>query len=136
MGSTRRIARVALAFGAALVVLGGCGGGSGDSGVETFEVDLAQADGVQTVFQSSLLKAVEMCGAEDPPVRVQWKFAGDDEENPIAQEYIRGNYPSFIECSAIPSAPGAPSTTAAGGAPAGSTGSIGPRGSSPSSTSP
>ncbi|MPY92033.1 MAG: hypothetical protein GEV08_02915 [Acidimicrobiia bacterium] len=64
-------------------------------------MDFSKAADAQAVFNDSLLKAADLCGAADPPLRVQWKFSGSDEENPIAQEYIRGGYPSYIDCSTI-----------------------------------
>lgn len=101
-GSTRRVTAAA-AFGAAFAALVGCAGGiGGDSGeVETFDVDFDVVEDAQGVYTQSLMKAVDRCGAPDPPLQVRWTFDDDDVENPIAQEYIRDEYPSFIDCSTI-----------------------------------
>jgi hypothetical protein len=98
-GSSRRAAWAAVAVGAALTTLVGCS--DGDSDVARFTADFSTVDDADGLFNQSLMTAVELCGAEEPPLRVQWTFSKKDTENPIAQQYIKDNYPSFIDCSTI-----------------------------------
>jgi len=96
-GSARRVASAAFAIGLGITALVGC---SGDSDVASFDADVSTAKDATDLFQQSLLRAVEMCGGEDPPVEVRWGFSGKDEESPVAQEYIRAGMPNSVPCDA------------------------------------
>lgn len=98
-GSTRRVASAAFAIGVGLTTLVGCGG---DDDIVTFDADVRSAESADALFQQSLVRAVEICGGEDPPLKVEWRFSGRDEESPVAQEYIRAQMPNSIPCSAAP----------------------------------
>ena len=115
-GSTRRVASAAFAIGVGITALVGC---SGDSDVVSFDADVGAAQDANDLFQQSLLRAVEMCGGDDPPIEVKWEFSGKDEESPVAQEYIRANMPNSIPCDAAANVqgsqlPGASQPTATG----------------------
>lgn len=74
-----------------------------DGQVETFEVSVSSDDTANSVFNEALLTAVELCQGEDPPLRVQWEFAEQDREHPVAIDYQRQQMPGFVDCASIQS---------------------------------
>lgn len=135
-GSTRRVAWAALALGGALGLVG-CSGD--DSDVATFTADVRGAENAQALFNESLLRAVELCGAEEPPLQVEWTFAERDQENPVAQAYIRDGFPSFIPCQGIQGGHGGsqlPGAAPLPTPPGGQAQEDGPAGTAPASTAP